>query len=80
MEISFVKGHGTENDFVLLPDANGRHELTAEQVAPLCDRRAGIGGDGVMRVVRTDATDDPAAVAPAATATGSWTTATPTAR
>lgn len=63
MDYSFVKGHGTENDFVLIPDANGQHELTAEQVARLCDRRAGIGGDGVIRVVRTDATDDPAAVA-----------------
>jgi diaminopimelate epimerase len=62
-EYSFTKGHGTENDFVLVPDANGRHELSAEQVARLCDRRAGIGGDGVIRVVRTDATDDPAAVA-----------------
>ena len=63
VEISFVKGHGTENDFVLIPDANGQHELTPEQVARLCDRRAGIGGDGVIRVVRTDATEDPAAVA-----------------
>jgi diaminopimelate epimerase len=62
-EYSFVKGHGTENDFVLVPDANGRHELSPEQVARLCDRRAGIGGDGVIRVVRTDATEDPAAVA-----------------
>jgi len=62
-DYSFVKGHGTENDFVLIPDANGRHELTAEQVARLCDRRAGIGGDGVIRIVRTDATEDPAAVA-----------------
>ncbi len=61
-EYSFVKGHGTENDFVLVPDANGQRELTAEQVARLCDRRAGIGGDGVIRVVRTDATEDPAAV------------------
>jgi diaminopimelate epimerase len=63
VDYAFVKGHGTENDFVLVPDANGRHELTAEQVVRLCDRRAGIGGDGVIRVVRTDATDDPAAVA-----------------
>jgi diaminopimelate epimerase len=63
VDYAFVKGHGTENDFVLIPDANGRHELTAEQVVRLCDRRAGIGGDGVIRVVRTDATDDPAAVA-----------------
>ena len=62
-EYSFVKGHGTENDFVLVPDAGGRHELQAGQVALLCDRRAGIGADGVIRVVRTDATDDPAAVA-----------------
>ena len=63
IEYSFVKGHGTQNDFVLLPDANGKHELTVGQVALLCDRRAGIGADGVIRVVRTDATDDPAAVA-----------------
>ncbi len=63
MDYAFVKGHGTENDFVLIPDANGRHELTAAQVVRLCDRRAGIGADGVIRVVRTDATDDPAAVA-----------------
>ncbi len=62
-EYSFVKGHGTENDFVLIPDANGKEELWAEQVAQLCDRRNGIGADGVIRVVRTDATEDPAAVA-----------------
>lgn len=68
MEYSFVKGHGTENDFVLIPDANGRHELTPEQVVRLCDRRAGIGADGVIRVVRTDATVDPAAVAARGTA------------
>ena len=42
--LTFTKGHGTENDFVLVPDANGRFELTAGQVALLCDRRAGIGG------------------------------------
>jgi diaminopimelate epimerase len=63
VEISFVKGHGTENDFVLVPDANGRLDLTTEQVVRLCDRRTGIGGDGLIRVVRTDATEDPAAVA-----------------
>ena len=63
--LSFLKGHGTENDFVLLPDADGSvlHDLDPDLVAALCDRRAGIGGDGVLRVVRTDATDDPSAVA-----------------
>jgi len=57
----FLKGHGTENDFVLLPDHEGfeHGDLPAERVRALCDRRAGIGGDGVLRVIRT-AVIDPA--------------------
>jgi diaminopimelate epimerase len=52
----FLKGHGTENDFVLLPDHDGtvHGALSAERVRALCDRRAGIGGDGVLRVIRTE--------------------------
>jgi diaminopimelate epimerase len=61
--VEFLKGHGTENDFVLLPDPDGSLALTPELVARICDRRAGIGADGVLRVVRTAAYDDPAAVA-----------------
>ncbi|MEU4673353.1 diaminopimelate epimerase [Amycolatopsis sp. NPDC023774] len=53
--IEFLKGHGTQNDFVLLPDASGRLDLTAERVAALCDRRRGLGADGVLRVVRANA-------------------------
>ncbi len=65
MSIRFLKGHGTENDFVLLPDPDGtaHGDLDAALVAALCDRRAGIGADGVMRVVRCASYDDPAAVA-----------------
>jgi diaminopimelate epimerase len=50
----FLKGHGTENDFVVLPDADGavHGDLPAERVRALCDRRSGIGGDGVLRAVR----------------------------
>jgi diaminopimelate epimerase len=48
--LRFVKGHGTENDFVLLPDADV--PLTADLARALCDRRTGIGGDGVLRVER----------------------------
>jgi diaminopimelate epimerase len=47
----FAKGHGTENDFVVLPDFEGDLALTPELVTRLCDRRAGLGGDGVLRVV-----------------------------
>lgn len=59
--ILVIKGHGTGNDFILLPDLDGQIELTAEMAADLCDRRFGIGGDGVLRIVRSAADDDPAA-------------------
>ncbi|MEV4054313.1 diaminopimelate epimerase [Amycolatopsis sp. NPDC049688] len=59
--IEFLKGHGTQNDFVLLPDPAGRLELTGARVAALCDRRRGLGADGVLRVVRAAALDAPSA-------------------
>lgn len=52
--VAFAKGHGTGNDFVVLPDPDGELELTAAAVAKICDRRFGIGADGVLRVVRTE--------------------------
>ena len=51
----FAKGHGTENDFVILLDPDGSEGLTAALASRLCDRRSGIGGDGVLRVVRAAA-------------------------
>ena len=56
--LRFVKGHGTENDFVLVPDLDGAHSLSAAAVAAICDRRAGIGGDGILRVVPVDLEPD----------------------
>jgi len=40
---------------VILPDPHGEHDLTPAAAARLCDRRAGIGADGVLRMVRTAA-------------------------
>ena len=54
----FTKGHGTENDFVLVPDLEGSLELTPAQVQRIADRHAGIGADGVIRVVRTALSTD----------------------
>jgi diaminopimelate epimerase len=51
----FAKGHGTENDFVILVDPAGDQGLSLGLAARLCDRRAGIGADGVLRAVRTEA-------------------------
>jgi diaminopimelate epimerase len=59
-------GHGTENDFVVLPDPDGRvwpeSRLDEAMVRRLCDRRAGLGGDGVLRVVRSVHVPDAASV------------------
>ncbi len=49
----FAKGHGTGNDFVILPDADGQLDLSPELVARICDRHTGLGADGVLRAVRT---------------------------
>ncbi|MFJ9634622.1 diaminopimelate epimerase [Streptomyces sp. NPDC101175] len=53
--IAFLKGHGTENDFVIVPDPENVVDLPPAAVAALCDRRAGIGGDGLLHVVRSAA-------------------------
>ncbi|OBB90642.1 diaminopimelate epimerase [Mycobacterium sp. 852002-40037_SCH5390672] len=51
----FAKGHGTQNDFVVLPDPRAQLSLTAARVAALCDRRRGLGADGVLRVTTAGA-------------------------
>ena len=51
----FAKGHGTQNDFVLLPDPDAKLTLTPAVVSALCDRRRGLGADGVLRVTTAGA-------------------------
>ncbi|MDO5735905.1 MAG: diaminopimelate epimerase [Propionibacteriaceae bacterium] len=55
---NFSKGHGTRNDFVIIDDQHGMQELTPDIVVALCDRRAGVGADGVLRVVRAQHMSD----------------------
>jgi diaminopimelate epimerase len=64
--VEFLKGHGTENDFVLIPDVDGALKLDEDLVRRICDRRAGIGADGVLRVVRTAAVPDATGTDPSA--------------
>lgn len=51
--ISFTKGHGTGNDFIIVADEFGTNDLTALEVKTLCDRHFGLGADGILRVVKT---------------------------
>lgn len=48
MELNFSKYQGTGNDFVIIDNRKGEVSLSQNQVAFLCDRRFGIGADGLM--------------------------------
>jgi len=56
--LEVLKGHGTGNDFVIVPDVDAAHDLTPQQVAALADRRFGLGADGILRVVPTSASPE----------------------
>ena len=56
--MEFAKGHGTQNDFVVLLDLPARIDLSPAAVAALCDRRRGLGADGVLRVTVAGAARD----------------------
>ena len=48
---SFTKGHGSENDFVLILDRESMLDVEAAEVRFICNRRAGVGADGLLRAV-----------------------------
>jgi diaminopimelate epimerase len=55
--VKFAKYQGTGNDFVMLLDLEDRIVLDPHRVTALCDRRFGIGADGVIRVAPSDSAD-----------------------
>ncbi len=70
----FTKGHGTQNDFIVLHDPDVKIELLRNRVAALCDRRRGLGADGVLRVARTGALRDAGVIdrLPTGVGPGDW--------
>ncbi|MEX2557649.1 MAG: diaminopimelate epimerase [Actinomycetota bacterium] len=56
--MQFVKSHGAGNDFVLVEDLDDRLGiLPSSLVAAICDRHKGVGGDGLIRIVRATGAD-----------------------
>lgn len=54
-QLVFAKYQGAGNDFVMLLDLEDPRPVGADEVMALCDRRRGIGADGVIRVLRSPA-------------------------
>jgi diaminopimelate epimerase len=57
METTFYKYQGAGNDFLVADNRNGVLHLSAEQIAALCDRRYGVGADGLMLLEKSPSYD-----------------------
>ncbi len=58
MNINFRKYQGTGNDFVIIDNRNGLYDgLTVSQISYLCNRRMGIGADGLMLLEKAEGYD-----------------------
>lgn len=55
--MKFDKYQGAGNDFVIVNNLDGKYNLSGEQIARLCDRRFGIGADGLILVEKSDKAD-----------------------
>jgi diaminopimelate epimerase len=47
-------GHGTENDFLIIFDPEDQQDLSAAQVAAMCNRSTGLDTDGLIRIIKRD--------------------------
>jgi diaminopimelate epimerase len=50
--ITATYGHGTKNDFLLFFDPSNELNLEPSAITAMCDRRSGIGADGIIRIGR----------------------------
>jgi diaminopimelate epimerase len=57
MQFHFYKYQGTGNDFIIADNRKNEYSLTTEQVHKLCNRRFGIGADGLMLLNQRDGFD-----------------------
>ncbi len=57
MKLKFYKYQGAGNDFLVADNRDGSIQLSVNQIAALCDRRYGVGADGLMLLERSDVYD-----------------------
>lgn len=52
--ITATYGHGTHNDFVLIFDPENKLILSSDQIQRVCNRKTGVGSDGLIRIIKQD--------------------------
>ena len=57
MQLTFYKYQGTGNDFIIIDNRKGNIDLSLKQINHLCDRKFGIGADGLMLLNLKDGFD-----------------------
>lgn len=57
MKIPFTKYQATGNDFVLIDNRNNQYTFTTEQIEQICNRRFGVGADGLMLIEKHPSLD-----------------------
>ena len=59
MDFPFFKYQGAGNDFIIIDQDNEKiaHHLNQNTIEDLCDRRFGIGADGLMIIESSDQAD-----------------------
>jgi diaminopimelate epimerase len=58
MQINFSKYQGTGNDFIMLDNRSGFYDdLSVTHIKQLCDRRFGVGSDGLIKINADSKTD-----------------------
>lgn len=57
MKFHFYKYQATGNDFVLIDNRSGNYSFSVDQIKKICDRKFGIGADGIMLIEKHTALD-----------------------
>ncbi len=57
MKIPFQKYEATGNDFVIIDNRKGEYSFAVDQIKKICDRKFGVGADGLMLIEKHSTLD-----------------------